>query len=121
MELIERSRGIGELLRTVRMVAMDVDGVMTDGGMYYADNGAELKKFNTTDGMGLQLIREAGIKTAIISGEDTEITRRRAAKLRVRSMLSFIPSAASIAPARTYTLQRLFVTRAGRPRRFPLL
>ena len=46
---------------------------MTDCGMYYSENGDELKKFNTRDGMGIQLLREKGIKTAIITKENTKI------------------------------------------------
>ena len=62
---------------------MDVDGVLTDGGMYYGENGEELKKFNTRDGQGVALVREAGLKTAILTRESTPIVTRRAAKLRV--------------------------------------
>jgi 3-deoxy-D-manno-octulosonate 8-phosphate phosphatase, YrbI family len=69
--------------RQVRLFVSDVDGVMTDGGMYYSENGDELKKFNTRDGMGFQLIREAGIKTAIVTSEMTELVSRRAKKLKI--------------------------------------
>src|ERR671910_1112745 len=70
-------------LRRIRLFATDVDGVLTDAGMYYGENGEELKKFNTRDGMGVALVREAGIKTAILTREDTQIVLRRAAKLRI--------------------------------------
>ncbi len=46
--------------------------------MYYADNGSELKKFNTKDGMGFQLLREAGIITGIVTGEKSSLVERRA-------------------------------------------
>ena len=62
---------------------MDVDGVLTDAGMYYTENGDELKKFNTRDGMGLAQIRQAGLKTAILTGESTQLVERRGAKLRI--------------------------------------
>jgi YrbI family 3-deoxy-D-manno-octulosonate 8-phosphate phosphatase len=62
---------------------MDVDGVLTDAGMYYTENGDELKKFNTRDGMGVALVREAGLKTAILTRESTEMVRRRGAKMRI--------------------------------------
>ena len=62
---------------------MDVDGVLTDAGMYYSENGDELKKFNTRDGKGIELLRHAGIKTAFITGEKTRLVERRAAKLKV--------------------------------------
>ncbi|NLZ96375.1 MAG: acylneuraminate cytidylyltransferase, partial [Bacteroidales bacterium] len=70
-------------MKKIKFVAMDCDGVLTDGGMYYSDDGAELKKFNTRDGMGISLLHDKGIKTAIITGENTEIVRRRAAKLKI--------------------------------------
>jgi YrbI family 3-deoxy-D-manno-octulosonate 8-phosphate phosphatase len=76
LELIERAR-------KVRLVAMDVDGVLTDAGMYYTENGDELKKFNTRDGMGVALVREAGLKTAILTRESTKIVERRGAKMRI--------------------------------------
>lgn len=67
----------------VKLVISDVDGVLTDGGMYYSENGDELKKFNTRDGMAFQLLREHGIRTAIITSEDTKMVERRAMKLRI--------------------------------------
>lgn len=69
--------------KQIKMLALDVDGVMTDCGMYYSENGDELKKFNTRDGMGIQLLRENGIKIAIITKEKTKIVERRAKKLNV--------------------------------------
>lgn len=70
----------------IKLFAMDCDGVLTDAGMYYSDNGVELKKFNTTDGMGIGLLRQVGIKTAIITGEDTKIVANRAAKLKIDNL-----------------------------------
>ena len=67
----------------IKLFITDVDGTLTDGGMYYSENGDELKKFNTRDGMGIQLLREAGIKTAIITSEDRQLNKRRAEKLKV--------------------------------------
>ena len=67
----------------IKLFATDVDGTLTDGCMLYADNGLELKRFNFRDGYGFQLLREAGIKTAIITSETTDIVQRRADKLKV--------------------------------------
>jgi YrbI family 3-deoxy-D-manno-octulosonate 8-phosphate phosphatase len=67
----------------IKVFLTDVDGVLTDAGMYYTESGDEFKKFNTHDGMGLKLIREAGIKTGIITTENTRIVERRAAKLKI--------------------------------------
>lgn len=65
------------------MFTTDSDGVLTDGGMYYSENGDELKKFNTKDGMGFKLLKENGFKTGIITGENIELVKRRAEKMKV--------------------------------------
>lgn len=69
--------------RKVKLFLSDVDGTLTDGGMYYSEDGKESKKFNTRDGMGFQLLREAGIKTGIITSEITPIVENRARKMKV--------------------------------------
>jgi len=69
--------------KAIKLFLTDVDGVLTDAGMYYTENGDELKKFNTHDGMAFQLLREAGIKTGIITSENTKLVERRAEKLKV--------------------------------------
>lgn len=70
-------------LGNVKVFAMDVDGVLTDGGMVYLEGGGELKKFNAKDGMGIRLLKEAGIVPAVITAERTEMVRRRAEKLGI--------------------------------------
>lgn len=67
----------------IKLFLTDVDGVLTDAGMYYTESGDEFKKFNTHDGMGLMLLKEAGIKRGIITTENTKIVERRAAKLKM--------------------------------------
>ncbi len=82
----KRSTGRSSLeavLKGIRLFATDVDGVMTDAGMYYSDSGEELKKFNTRDGMGIKLLQEGGLVTGFITKEKTSIVERRAAKLAV--------------------------------------
>ena len=74
---------LGELLPAIKLLAMDVDGVLTDAGMYYAESADEFKRFNTRDGKGIELIRAKGIRTALITSEDTELVKRRAAKLKI--------------------------------------
>lgn len=71
------------LIKDIRLLAIDVDGTLTDGGMYYSAQGEELKKFNTRDGQGLELVRGAGIDVAIITKENSPIARARAEKLKV--------------------------------------
>lgn len=67
----------------IKLFLCDVDGTLTDGGMYYSENGDELKKFDTRDGMAFELLRERGIKTGILTSESTKVVERRAAKLKV--------------------------------------
>ena len=70
-------------LKGVKLLATDVDGVLTDAGMYYSESGDEWKKFNTRDGMGLKLLQRAGVITAFVTMEDTKLVARRAAKLAI--------------------------------------
>jgi len=70
-------------LRRIRLFATDVDGVLTDAGMYYSESGDEWKKFNTRDGMGLKLLQKAGLITAIVTQERTRLVARRAEKLTI--------------------------------------
>lgn len=67
----------------IKLVLTDIDGVWTDGGMYYDQTGNEWKKFNTYDSAGVLWCRMLGIKVGILTGERTEIVRRRAEKLKV--------------------------------------
>ena len=65
----------------IKLFLSDVDGVLTDAGMYYTESGDEFKKFCTYDGMGFQLLQKTGIKVGILTTEDRELNRRRAKKL----------------------------------------
>jgi 3-deoxy-D-glycero-D-galacto-nononate 9-phosphatase len=67
----------------IKIVFTDIDGVWTDGGMYYSDTGAETKLFSTYDGAGVALLHYAGIKVCILTGEDTTIVANRAKKLDI--------------------------------------
>jgi len=65
----------------IKLFLSDVDGVLTDAGMYYTESGDEFKKFCTYDGMGFQLLQKRGVKVGILTTEDKELNRRRAKKL----------------------------------------
>ncbi|MFI3265776.1 MAG: HAD-IIIA family hydrolase [Rikenellaceae bacterium] len=65
------------------LVVTDIDGVWTDGGMYYGQDGEELKKFHTYDSAGILFCQMLNIPTAIITGEHTQIVENRANKLKV--------------------------------------
>lgn len=67
----------------IKLVLTDIDGVWTDGGMYYDETGNEMKKFNTSDSAGVVFLQLLDIPLAIITGENTRIVRRRAQKLKI--------------------------------------
>ncbi|WP_288368676.1 HAD-IIIA family hydrolase [uncultured Roseivirga sp.] len=66
-----------------KLILTDIDGVWTDGGMYYDQTGNEWKKFNTSDSAGVLFARKLNIPVGIITGESTEIVARRASKLKI--------------------------------------
>ncbi len=67
----------------VKLFLSDVDGVLTDGGMYYTESGDEFKKFQVQDGMGFVLLHEKGIQTGLITAEDRQLNQRRVDKLKL--------------------------------------
>jgi 3-deoxy-D-manno-octulosonate 8-phosphate phosphatase (KDO 8-P phosphatase) len=67
----------------IRVVFLDVDGVLTDGGLYFSEAGETLKRFNTLDGQGLKLLQRVGITPAVISGRDSRPLRMRLAGLGI--------------------------------------
>ncbi len=75
-ELLLRAQGI-------RVLFLDVDGVLTDGGLYFSESGESLKRFNTLDGHGLKLLQRAGITPVVITGRDSKALRLRLAALGI--------------------------------------
>ena len=71
------------LAKNIKLVGTDIDGVWTDARMYYSADGDIMKSFSTYDGMGVQLLREAGIPLIIMTSENTEIVAKRAQKLGI--------------------------------------
>lgn len=67
----------------VRLLLSDVDGVLTDGGVFYGPEGEAMKKFNIRDGMGVERLRDAGVEVGFITGETSPSVTRRAEKLKV--------------------------------------
>ncbi len=67
----------------IKLVLTDIDGVWTDGGMFYDNEGNEWKRFNTSDSAGVIFFRKLNIPVGIITGEDTRIVKRRAEKLKI--------------------------------------
>lgn len=84
-------------MRYPKLILTDIDGVWTDGGMYYDQTGNEWKKFHTYDSAGVLLAHKYNIPVGIITGEDTEIVRRRAEKLKIDFLLQGIKDKLSVA------------------------
>ncbi|OBX37269.1 3-deoxy-D-manno-octulosonate 8-phosphate phosphatase KdsC [Halomonas elongata] len=70
-------------LRQVRLLALDVDGVLSDGRLYFQTDGDEIKAFHTLDGHGIKLVQAAGIEVALITGRDSPMVSRRASALGI--------------------------------------
>lgn len=79
-----------ERAKQVRLMIFDVDGVLTDGRLRYGGDGELIKTFNVLDGLGIKLLQQSGVKTAIISARQSPIVARRAADLGVNSVLQGI-------------------------------
>jgi 3-deoxy-D-manno-octulosonate 8-phosphate phosphatase (KDO 8-P phosphatase) len=73
-----------KLARKVKLLILDVDGVLTDNGLYLDDRGIESKRFNVIDGVGIRLAQRAGIEVALISGRPSRATKIRAAQLNIK-------------------------------------
>lgn len=85
--LLSRRLSVAEMekhpAKKIKLFLTDCDGCLTDGGMYYSENGDELKKFSALDGLGFRLMRERGISCGIITGESRKLVERRAEKLKL--------------------------------------
>ena len=80
-----------------KLILTDIDGVWTDGGMYYDQTGNEWKKFHTYDSAGVLLAHKMNVPVGIITGEDTEIVRRRAEKLHIDYLFQGVKNKLSVA------------------------
>lgn len=82
----KRNQEMAERIRGISLVLLDVDGVLTDGGMYYGNDGEILKKFNTRDGMGIGRLQDAGIEVILVTGENSPVVSARAKKLGINEV-----------------------------------
>ena len=76
-----------ERAQAIRLMIFDVDGVMTDGSLYYNDAGEELKAFNSLDGHGLKMLRQSGVLLAIITGRNSRLVEHRARNLGIDHLI----------------------------------
>ncbi|OJA03167.1 phenylphosphate carboxylase subunit delta, partial [Bathymodiolus thermophilus thioautotrophic gill symbiont] len=68
---------IDKLAKKIKLIIFDVDGVLTDGGLYFTDEGTEFKRFNSLDGHGIKLLKENGIEPAVISARNSKSVNHR--------------------------------------------
>ena len=73
--------------RRVRLMVFDVDGIMTDGHLYFTSSGEEMKAFHTLDGHGVKMLRECGIEVALLTARQSQIVARRAAELGITRVI----------------------------------
>jgi 3-deoxy-D-manno-octulosonate 8-phosphate phosphatase (KDO 8-P phosphatase) len=88
--LARLSSSVKERAAAVRLMVFDVDGVLTDGSLYYSEHGEVLKRFHVLDGHGLRLLTENGIAVALLSGRSTPLVDRRAAELGIADVMQGI-------------------------------
>ncbi len=82
-DLSELNPGVVERARKITLLVLDVDGVLTDGKVYYGNYGDELQAFSLQDGMGMVLWHQAGLQSVIVSGRRSGMVKRRAKEMRV--------------------------------------
>jgi 3-deoxy-D-manno-octulosonate 8-phosphate phosphatase (KDO 8-P phosphatase) len=87
---------IEKLAPKIKLLILDVDGVLTDNSLYLDDKGIESKKFNVTDGMGIWLASKAGIEVALISGRPSRATELRALHLKIKHVYLGEPDKISV-------------------------
>ena len=78
---------LGKQLRRIKLLVLDVDGVLTDGGLWFDDNGQLIKRFDVRDGLGIRLLQQAGIEIAFLSGGHGGATEVRARQLGIQHCL----------------------------------
>jgi len=85
-------------LKKIKLVITDVDGVLTDGGMYYSQEGECMKKFNTKDSMGMELLLQNKIKSILLTRENSKIVKERAKKIKIAELYSNISKKEEMLP-----------------------
>lgn len=83
MPFIKDDNNFIKKAQTIKLAVFDVDGVMTDGKLYFLPDGSEFKSFNTLDGLGIKMLMAAGINTAIITGRSSKTVEKRAHDLGI--------------------------------------
>jgi 3-deoxy-D-manno-octulosonate 8-phosphate phosphatase (KDO 8-P phosphatase) len=73
--------------KTIKLLVLDVDGVLSDGRLYFSNSGDEIKAFSTLDGQGIKMLQRSGVEVAIITGRSSELVKRRANNLGIEHLI----------------------------------
>ncbi|MFL0810199.1 MAG: HAD family hydrolase [Agarilytica sp.] len=76
-----------EKAKQLRLLVLDVDGVLSDGKIYFTNSGEEIKAFNTLDGHGIKMLRNSGVEVGIITGRNSKIVEKRASDLGIHLLI----------------------------------
>ena len=91
-----KSRAPSEKLKHIQLLLLDADGVLTDGSIIYSDNGSEIKIFNVKDGLGLKLVREAGVKVGIVTSRKSKALCHRCKDLGIQYLFDGVQNKAKV-------------------------
>ena len=80
-------KSINSAAKKIKLLLLDVDGVLTDGRLYYGNSGEEMKAFNIQDGLGIKLLQQGGIQVGIITGRVSDLLQRRATELGINPVI----------------------------------
>lgn len=83
MKFNRQEESVKQSAQAIRLLLLDVDGVMTDGRLYYSDAGEEIKAFSTLDGHGIKMLRKSGVEVGIITGRTSRLLARRSEELGI--------------------------------------
>lgn len=86
MTALQNNISLTERLKGIRLLVLDVDGVMTDGGLTIGDDGQEYKTFHAHDGLGMKLLKATGVELAIITGRTSQVVQKRAESTGVKHL-----------------------------------
>lgn len=85
------SHELSHRFKSIKLLSLDVDGILTDGGLYFTDEGTTFRKFNVKDGLGIKRVMAAGIVVAIISAGPQQAIRRRMESLGIKHIYTGVP------------------------------
>ncbi len=83
----ENNQDLAERIQKIKLLLLDVDGVLTDGKLYFSSEGDEFKAFNTLDGHGIKMLQDSGVKVGIVTGRESLLVKKRAGDLGIKILV----------------------------------